>query len=93
MKSAIASAMVFMFVLTFVSSVFALPEPISKLRGGIEAVIKSPLDLPKTTMDEVKSSDFKLQNTLTGSMRGFAKLQRSVVSFCRDKTSLEMPHV
>lgn len=70
MKRAIAFAMVFAFVLTFAASVFALPEPINKLKGGVEAVIKSPLELPKATGDEIKSSDFKPYGLVYGLMKG-----------------------
>ena len=70
MKRAIAFAMVFAFVLTFITSVFALPEPINKLKGGVEAVIKSPIELPKHTMDEIKSSSFKPYGLVSGLMKG-----------------------
>ena len=70
MKRAIALAMVFAFVLTFATSVFALPDQINKLKGGVEAVIKSPLELPKHTGDEIKSSDFKPYGLVYGLMKG-----------------------
>ncbi len=65
-----ALVVAFLFVLSFVAPVFALPEPVDKLYGGIEAVIKSPLELPKHTMDEIKASDFKLFGLVGGLVKG-----------------------
>ena len=70
MKRAIAVAVVFAFGLMLSASAFALPDPINKLKGGIEAVIKSPLELPKVTGDEIKSSDFKPYGLVYGLMKG-----------------------
>ena len=70
MKRAIALAIAFAFVLFLLTPVFALPEPINKLKGGVVDVIKSPLELPKYTSDEVKSSDFKPFGLVGGLMKG-----------------------
>ena len=70
MKRAIAVVVVFAFVLILSAPAFALPAPIEKLKGGVEAVIKSPLELPKVTRDEIKSSDFKPYGLVYGLMKG-----------------------
>ena len=70
MKRAIAVSVLFAFVLSLAAPVFALPAPVDKLKGGMEGIIKSPLELPKTTIDEVKGADFKPFGLVGGLMKG-----------------------
>ena len=70
MKRAMALTMAFAFVLSFAAPLFALPAPVEKLKGGIEGIVKSPLELPKHTYDEVKGSDFKPFGLIGGLMKG-----------------------
>ncbi len=58
------------FVVTIAPGAFALPAPIEKLRGGVEGIVKSPLEIPKHTMDEVKSADIKPVGFIGGMLKG-----------------------
>ncbi len=70
MKRVIAFSVVVAFVLSFAAPVFALPAPINKFKGGMEKIVKSPLELPKTTIDEVKSADLKPVGFIYGLGKG-----------------------
>ena len=70
MKRVIAFSVVFAFVLSFAAPVFALPKPVDKFKGGMEKIIKSPIELPKHTIDEVKSADFKPLGLISGLAKG-----------------------
>lgn len=72
MRRTIAVAAVFAFMVLSVTSLYALPEPISKLKGGVVDIIKAPLDLGKYTYDETKGSSFMPLGFLRGLMIGTA---------------------
>ena len=84
MKRAIASAMVFAFVFFSTTSLFALPEPIQKFKGGAKDVLTSPLEIPKYTMDEVKGSHYKPLGLIGGVMKGSAHMLTKAASGVAD---------
>ena len=69
MKRAIAVIVFFGFLLS-ATTVFALPEPIIKIRDGMKALLTSPLEIPKHTMDEVKASKYKPLGFVGGLIKG-----------------------
>ena len=60
------------FVLCFTASVYAadLQEPVHKLYGGVESVVKSPLELGHYTIEETKGADFKPYGLVFGLFKG-----------------------
>ena len=70
MKKAIALGVVTALMFLFAAPLFALPEPITKLKGGVEGIVKSPLEIPKHSMDEVKAADFKPFGLVGGLLKG-----------------------
>ena len=73
MKRVIALSVLFMFVMSLAAPVFALPAPVEKFKGGIEGIVKSPLELPKSTINEVKNTkglEYKPLGFMAGLMKG-----------------------
>ena len=82
-KIAMVMLMLF-FLLIGTTVVYALPESINKLKGGVEQVIKSPLEVPHYTMDEYKSANFKPFGLLGGMIKGAAHMVKKGVSGALD---------
>jgi len=74
MRKAIATGLVFAFLVMCAAPLAALPAPIEKLKGGAIDVIKSPLELGKYTHEELKSKDFILVGFLRGVIMGTAHM-------------------
>ena len=66
------------------TAVYALPEPISKLKGGMEQVLKSPLEVSNYTMEEYKSANFKPFGLFGGMIKGAAYMVKKGVSGALD---------
>ena len=84
MKRAIASAMVFAFLFSAATPLFALPESIHKLKGGMKDVLTAPLEVPKSTVDEVKASHYKPFGFIGGVMKGSAHMLTKAASGVAD---------
>ena len=83
MKKLVMLLMV-LFFLVGTTAVYALPEPINKLKGGVEQVLKSPLEVPNHTMDEYKAANFKPFGLLGGMIKGAAYMVKKGVSGALD---------
>ena len=70
MKRMVALAMVFAFVLTFTTPVFALPKPVDKAYHGVEKIVKAPKHLVNDPIDEYKAATFKPFGLMGGIMKG-----------------------
>ena len=70
MNRAIGLFLVVLFSCVIVAPVFAVPAPIEKFKGGVEDIAKSPLELPRYTIAEVKSSSFKPMGFVGGLIKG-----------------------
>ena len=81
MKRALATAMVFAFVLSFSTpAAFALPEPILKLKNGFMDILTSPLEIKKNAVDEVKASHYNPLSLVGGVLKGsFYMVKKSVM--------------
>ena len=80
MRKAIATVVVFAFLVMCAAPVVALPAPIEKLKNGTIDVIKSPLELGKYTHDEMKSKDFIPAGLLRGLVMGTAHTIKKAVT-------------
>ncbi len=81
MKRALATAMVFAFVLSLSTPVvFALPAPILKLKTGFMDVLTSPLEIKNSAVDEVKASHYNPLGLVGGILKGsFYMVKKSVL--------------
>ena len=72
MKGTIAVLMVLAFLFSFTTPLLAMPDPVGKLKDGIEEIVTSPMELPKHVTEEVKSGQFLPFALMGGILKGTA---------------------
>ena len=73
MKRTVALAIVFTFVLTYATPIFAdVSKPMDKAYHGLEKIVKAPMHLVNDPMDEYKAATFKPFGLIGGIMKGTA---------------------
>ena len=66
----ISTVMVLAFVLACVSPVFALPEPITKIKDNVVDIVTAPWEVGHCVVDEVKAAEFKPFGLMGGLLKG-----------------------
>jgi len=80
MKKAFLLLVALVFVASMAAPVLAAHDPIMKLKDGTKTVISVPYDIGKTTLDEMKTSDFKPFGLMGGLLKGIAYGVKDVVT-------------
>ena len=84
MKRLSAVILVFAFFVSVNASVFALPAPVEKLKGGFMGVISSPLEIKDYTVSEFKGSHYNPFGLVGGFLKGTAYMIKKSVSGALD---------
>ena len=60
------------FVVSLASSAFAMPKTLDKIKGGVEKIVKSPIEVPNHLKTEYNATEFKPFGFLGGLVKGSA---------------------
>ncbi len=80
MKRFLITALALAFVLAYGSTVYALPAPVEKFKGGLKDVLISPLEIKDHTFSEVKASTIKPLGLVGGLIKGSGFMIKKAVS-------------
>jgi len=72
MKKLIAGFLTIAFV-AVCTPLYALPEPIEKIKRGAKDIISAPLEIPKYAHKGVKEATFKPKGLVMGLLKGTAQ--------------------
>ena len=72
MKGTISVIVVGAVLFSCAAPVYALPESINKLKGGVVGIVSAPLELYNHSAAEVKSARFKPFGLMGGLLKGAA---------------------
>ena len=70
MKKALKVFVISVFAVTFASTVNAMPKPVEKVKGWLEKIVKSPLQVPEHLKTEYESATFKPFGLFGGLIKG-----------------------
>jgi len=58
------------FILTYTTPLFAIPEPLHKVKAGFVTILTSPLEVTNYATDEMETSSFKPFGLIGGILKG-----------------------